>query len=125
MFRSRLDIYIIRVDVSPTRGFNFWGHNECILQVRHGEVQLLFLKAYIAEGSEVRTRDPKPMFCRRRRSNLLGYWKMVTTSSRGLNEARRPHTCSRQCAFEEKKRQKNEIPPHPKHTTKSTAARRP
>ena len=50
------------------------------------------------------------------------------TTSREVNEARLPHTCSRPCAFEEKinkflKTRKN--PPHPKHTTKSTAARRP
>ena len=36
---------------------------------------------------------------------------------REVNEASRPHACSRPCAFEEKKRtQKHEIPPHPKHT---------
>ena len=47
-------------------------------------------------------------------------------TSREVNEARRPHTCSRPCAFEEKKEEKHEkIPPHPKHTTKYTAARRP
>ena len=47
-------------------------------------------------------------------------------SSREVNEARRPDTCSRPCAFEEKKtKKKHDIPPHPKHTTKSTAARRP
>ena len=38
------------------------------------------------------------------------------------------HTCSRPCAFEEKKnREKKKYeknPPHPKHATKSTAARR-
>ena len=33
-------------------------------------------------------------------------------TSREVNEASRPHTCSRPCAFEEKKH----IPPHPKHT---------
>ena len=49
-------------------------------------------------------------------------------TSRELNEARRPHTCSRPCAFEgkNKNRKKNhDIPPHPKHTTTSTAARQP
>ena len=50
------------------------------------------------------------------------------TTSREVNEARLPHTCSRPCAFEEKitgrtKPEKN--PPHPKHTTKSTATKRP
>ena len=45
-------------------------------------------------------------------------------TSRQVNEARRPHTCSRPCALEEKKKEKNEIPPHAKHTTKSTATRR-
>ena len=49
-------------------------------------------------------------------------------TSREVNEARGPHTCSRPCAFEEKitgrtKPEKN--PPHPKHTTKSTATKRP
>ena len=44
-------------------------------------------------------------------------------TSRELNEARRPHTCSRQCAFEKKKKRKN--PPHPKHTMQFTTARRP
>ena len=51
-------------------------------------------------------------------------------TSREVNEARRPHTCSRPYAFEveEKKTEKKQTrqnPPHPKHTTKSTAARRP
>ena len=47
-------------------------------------------------------------------------------TSRDVNEARWPHTCSRPCALEEKKneeKKKQENPPHPKHTTKSTAAR--
>ena len=46
----------------------------------------------------------------------------------GVNEARWPHTCSRPCAFEEKKienKNTEKTPPDPKHTTKSTAARRP
>ena len=49
-------------------------------------------------------------------------------ASRKVNEARRPHTCSRPCAFEvrrKKRKKKHEISPGPKHTTKSTAARRP
>ena len=46
-------------------------------------------------------------------------------TSREVKEARRPHTCSRSCAFEEKEtKKKRKIPPHPKHTTKSAAARR-
>ena len=46
-------------------------------------------------------------------------------TSREVHEARRPRTCSRPCAFEEKsnrKKKTRKIPPHPKHTTKSTAA---
>ena len=49
-------------------------------------------------------------------------------TSREVKEATRPHTCSRPCAFKEKKnRQKTRKnnPPHRKHTTKSTAAWRP
>ena len=35
-------------------------------------------------------------------------------TSREVNEARRPHTCSRRCVFEEKnEKNKHEIPPHP------------
>ena len=34
------------VDMSPTRGSNFWGPRESIFQVRHSEVQLFFKKAY-------------------------------------------------------------------------------
>ena len=47
-------------------------------------------------------------------------------TSREVNEARRPHTCGRPCAFEENKWKKKheKIPPHPQHTTKSTAVRR-
>ena len=38
-------------------------------------------------------------------------------TSKEVNEASRPNTCNRPCAFEETKRnKKNEIPPHPKHT---------
>ena len=36
-------------------------------------------------------------------------------TSSEVSEARRPHTCSRLCAFGKKKRE-NEISPHPKHT---------
>ena len=36
--------------------------------------------------------------------------------SREVSEARRPHTWSRPCEFEEKQRKKDEIPPHPEHT---------
>ena len=43
-----------------------------------------------------------------------------SSTCRVVNEARRLYTSSWPCAFE-----KHEIPPHPKHTTKSTAARRP
>ena len=46
-------------------------------------------------------------------------------TSRQVNEARGPHTCSRPCSFEVKQTKKNEIPPQSKHTTKSAAARRP
>ena len=54
-------------------------------------------------------------------------------TSREVNEARGPHTCSRPCAFKGKQnrkthtytRKKKKNPPHPKHTTKSTAAPRP
>ena len=50
-------------------------------------------------------------------------------TSREVNEARWPQTCIWPCAFEEKKKSKKETrkkyPPHPKHSTKSTAARRP
>ena len=49
---------------------------------------------------------------------------LLYRTSRKVDEARRPHhTCSRTNAFEEKNgEKKHEIPPHPKHTTKSTAA---
>ena len=49
-------------------------------------------------------------------------------NSREVKKARWPHTCSRPCAFEEKKSKKKKSrknPPHPKHITKSTAARPP
>ena len=42
----------------------------------------------------------------------------LSISSREVDEARWPHTCSRPCAFEKKNEKKT-----PKHTTKSTAAR--
>ena len=50
-------------------------------------------------------------------------------TSRQVNEARRPHTCSRaSAAFKEKqkieKKKTRKNPPHPKNTTKSTAAQR-
>ena len=65
-------------------------------------------------------------------SSVLGWGVLAFMAehagSREVNEARRPRTCSRPCAFEEKKsRQKKsrKNPPHRKHTTKATAARRP
>ena len=60
---------------------------------------------------------------RKSQQPLAWTWPMGT--SREVNEAMRPHTCSRPCAFEEKKEKKHEMPPHLKHTTKSTAAQRP
>ena len=53
-----------------------------------------------------------------------------TTTSREVNETKGAHTCSRPRAFEEKKNEKKKKktwknPSHPKHTTISTAARRP
>ena len=43
-----------------------------------------------------------------------------------LLDLRKPYTCSRPCAFEMKKRRdKHEIPRHPKLTSKSTAAQQP
>ena len=52
--------------------------------------------------------------------------KNYSFTSREVNEAMRLNTCSRPCAFEEKKTEKKNhgIPPHPKHITKFTAARR-
>ena len=49
-------------------------------------------------------------------------------TSRDLNEARRPHTCCRPCAFEEQKSNKTKTIKNthcPKHNTISTAAWRP
>lgn len=46
-----------------------------------------------------------------------------TASSGEVNEARWTHAYTRPCAFEERK--KHEISPHSKHTTQTTAARRP
>ena len=47
-------------------------------------------------------------------------------TSREVNEARRPHTCSRQCAFEEKrkkrKKRKNPAPPKTHHEIHSSPA---
>ena len=50
------------------------------------------------------------------------------TTSREVNEARRPHTCSRPCAFEEKKRRKKKekksaLPKthHENHSSPATA----
>ena len=42
---------------------------------------------------------------------------ILAPSTSKVNEARRPHTYSKPCAFEEKKRRKktHEIPPHTKH----------
>lgn len=49
-------------------------------------------------------------------------------TSREVNEARRPHTCSKPCMgirrIQNKTKQTHKTPPHPKHTTTSTAARR-
>ena len=59
------------------------------------------------------------------------FHEKVAITSREVNEARGPHTCRRTCALEEKKNQKQKHEktnwPHPKHTTKTTAAwrRRP
>ena len=66
IFRSRPDN--IRVDVSPTRGSNFWGPRDSVLEIRHEEIQLFLFKGLpgIMEGGEIRTRGLKPMFCRRR-----------------------------------------------------------
>ena len=64
-------------------------------------------------------------------SSVLGWGALAFMAehagSREVTEARRPHTRSRPCAFEEKKcrktkKQKNL--PHPEHTTKAAAARR-
>ena len=55
----------------------------------------------------------------------LSIYEYAYSTSREVNGAWRPHGCSRPCAFEEKKREGNEIPPHPEHTTKSTEALRP
>ena len=49
-------------------------------------------------------------------------------TSRAVNEARRPHTCCRPCAFEEQKSNKTKTIKNthcPKHNTISTAAWRP
>ena len=73
-----------------------------------------------------------PTLARFHRSRVCGNrhrTALEISTSREVNEARLPHTCSRPYAFEENKksRKKNpeKIPPHPTHTTKSTAARRP
>ena len=42
--------------------------------------------------------------------------------SREANEARRPYTCSRPCAFEEKKNRKNPAPPQTRHEIHSRPA---
>ena len=68
---------ILRVDVSPTRGSDFLEPRENVFHVRYGEVKLFFKRLAI-EGGEVRTRDPKPVSCRRRHfkgiiNTLLGY----------------------------------------------------
>ena len=67
---------------------------------------------------------------RLKRASVTSLPRPCLITSIEVNEASWPHTCSRPCAFEEKKiskKQKHEknIPPHRKHTTKSTAARRP
>ena len=71
----------------------------------------------------------KPILARVHRSRVrLNRPRAAVTDStcREVNEARRPHTCIRPCAFEEKKTGKrHEIPPRPKHTSKSSTARRP
>lgn len=47
-------------------------------------------------------------------------------TSKRVNEARQTHTFTRPGAFDETKtKTKRELPPHPDHTTKSTAARWP
>ena len=63
--------------------------------------------------------------CRQKTTSVASLSRLCLITSREVNEARRPHTWSRPCAFEENKSKEHEIPPHPKHTTKSTAARRP
>ena len=77
----------------------------------------------IAIASRAQTRDT---------SSVLGWGTLAfmaeRVGSREVNEARRPRTCSRRCAVEEKKKPKKEKrknPPHRKHTTKATAARPP
>ena len=64
-------------------------------------------------------RGMKRLFCLNGKNGLI--------TSREVNETRCPHTCSRPCAFEKKRKKKkhDKVPAHPKHTTKSTAARRP
>ena len=52
--------------------------------------------------------------------------RQTSFTSREVHEVRWPRTCSRPCAFEGKKaNKKKKNPHHPKHITKSIAARRP
>ena len=53
---------------------------------------------------------------------------LLLITSKKVTEARCPYTCSRPCGFGENKTNKKnarKTPPHPKHTTKPIAARRP
>ena len=67
----------------------------------------------IAMASRVQTSDT---------SSILGWGALAFMAehagSREVNEARRPHNCSRPCAFEEKRKSKKKTrknPPHPEH----------
>ena len=72
-------------------------------------------------------RSYSPAFLKPTRSGYHTNYCQCT--SREINEARGPHTCSRPCVRRKKNRKNTHTqkknPPHPEHTTKSTAARRP
>jgi len=71
----------------------------------------------IAIASRAQTRDT---------SSVLGWGALAfmaeRAGSREVNEARRPHTCRRPCAFEEKKNTKKSAPPKTHHESHSSPA---
>ena len=53
-------IHIIRVNVSPTRGSNFWGSTSIFEILQHEEINFSF-KNVLHGGLELRTHDQRPM----------------------------------------------------------------
>ena len=69
-------------------------------------------EAFFAHRQKMAPLRMKRLFCPigKTRTSVASLPRPCLITSREVNEARRTHTCSRPCAFEEKKREKNMNP---------------